>query len=247
MASYGLGGPGIAAVATGWLLALGALIGTVAVVPRMGRDRTARHVITAWRARAAMPQPLLEQRYHGSLDVITDSERRSLRPIAATAYDVAVLTGELLADLLVIPGVRIFRGVRAAGTALPLIPHAVSAGRQLVLIESVSWPPGCYETAADGHVHCDGTYIGQSARPLTATVRHWRESLPKSHHVSAVVVVHAAAEGQVTLPAATPGDLAWVRAEDAVRDVRQRILCGRQDTSRDLVAALVAAIAGEAD
>jgi hypothetical protein len=249
----------VAASALVWLLALGGLIGTISVLPELGWDRAlwvaalcgapsaaawmTRRVIASRRVHAVVPLRLLERRYHGSLEAITDSERRSLRPIAASAYEVAARTGELLADLVAIPSVRIFHSVRAAGADLPLIPHAVSAGRRLVLIESVAWPPGRYETAVNGRIHCDGTYIGQSVQPLIAAVQHWRKSLPKSHRVSAVIVVHAAAEGDVTLPAATPGELAWVHAEDAIGDIRQRILCGRQDVSRYLVAALIEAAA----
>jgi len=249
----------VAASAVAWLLALGGLIGTISVLPQLGWSRAlsvaalcaappsalwmTRRAIESRRIRAEVPSPLLEQRYHGRLEAITDSERRSLRPITATAYEVAARTGELLAGLIAIPSVRIFHGVHPAGADLPPIPHAIIAGRQLVFIESVAWPPGRYETAENGRIHCDGTYIGQSVRPLIAAVEHWRKILPKSHRVSAVIVVHAAAEGDITLPAATAGDLVWVRADDAISDMRQRILCGRQAVSRSLVAALIAATA----
>jgi hypothetical protein len=249
----------VAASVLVWLLALGGLIGTLSVLPQLfwyqalwvaalcGAPSVAvwmtRRAVASRRVHAVVPRSLLELRCHGSLAAITDSEHRSLRPVAASAQEVAARTGELLADLIAIPSVRIFRGVRAAGADLPLVPHAIGAGRQLVLVESVAWPAGCYETATTGRIHCDGTYIGQSVRPLLATVQHWRDSLPKSHHVSAVIVVHAAADAEVRLPAATPGDLAWVRAEDAIGDLQQRILRGRQDVSRYLIAALIAATA----
>jgi hypothetical protein len=251
----------VTASAVGWLIALGGLVGTISALPQLGWSQAlsvaalcvapssalwlTRRAAEARRIRAEVPPPLLKQRYHGRLEAITDSERRSLRPITASAYEVATRTGELLADLIAIPSVRIFHGVLPAGADLPPIPHAISAGRQLLFIESVAWPPGRYETAENGRIHCDGTYIGQSVRPLIATVRHWRKILPKSHQVSAVIVVHAAGGG-VTLPTATSGDLAWVYAHDAVRDIRQRILCGRQSVSRNLVAALIAATADQA-
>src|SRR6516162_8910334 len=96
-----------------------------------------------WTADQARPATALPGRCHGSLDVITDSERRGLRPIGTTAREVAARTGALLNDLLALPGVRIFQGVRPdAAPDMPRIPHAVSAGRQLILIESVAWPPG---------------------------------------------------------------------------------------------------------
>jgi hypothetical protein len=193
------------------------------------------------RRRALLPPAVLAQRYHGRLEAITDSERRALRPIAASAYEVASRTGDLLADLLVLPSVRIFHGVRPKGAELPPIPHAVSAGRQLVFVESVAWPPGCYETAENGRIHCDGTYIGQSARPLDTAVEHWRKALPRTHHVSGVIVVHSTSDGELTLPAAAPGGLAWVHASQAAPAIRQRVERERQPASRRLVAALIAA------
>ena len=190
-----------------------------------------------------MPATVLTGRCHGSLDAITDSERRGLRPIGSTAREVAIRTGALLTDLLALPGVRIFQGVRQAAVDAPRIPHAVSAGHRLVLVESVAWPPGRYATTPAGQIHCDGVYIGQSVRPLIAAVRHWRQALPRGHRVSALVVVHPTAEGELALPAATAPDLAWARASDAVRDIRAHLPRGRQPVSIKAVAALVAAIA----
>jgi hypothetical protein len=252
----------LTASAVGWLLALGGLIGTISVLPQLGWGRAlpvallctappsalwmTRRAIELRRIRAVVPRPLLEQRYHGRLEAITDSERRSLRPITATAYEVAARTGELLADLTTIPSVRIFQAVRSAGVDVPPIPHAISAGRQLVFIESVAWPQGRYETAENGRIHCDGTYIGQSVDPILAAVRYWRKILPKSHHVSAMIVVHPAAEDDIKLPAATQDDLVWVHADNAVREIRQRIVSGRQVVSRNVVAALIAATADPA-
>lgn len=182
---------------------------------------------------------------HGSLDTITDSERRALRPIGATAYEVAARTGVLLAALLGRPGVHIFQGVRPApADGAQRIPHAISAGRQLIFVESVAWPPGRYTADADGRIHCDGTYIGQSTLPLVNAVRHWRQMLPRGHLVSALVVVHPTAEGELALPAAVARDLAWTSAADAVRDIGARLPRGRQAASTRAVAALVAATAG---
>jgi hypothetical protein len=152
----------------------------------------------------------------------------------------------LLADLITIPCVRIFHGIHPAGANLPLISHAISAGRQLVLIESVAWPPGHYETTSDGRIHCDGTYIGQSVYPLIAAVRHWQELLPKNHLVTAMIVVHAVGEGDIALPDRAPGGLVWVLADEAARNIRQRIMNRPQSVSRNAVAALLAATASPA-
>ena len=188
---------------------------------------------------------LASGRWHGSLDAITDSERRALRPIGTTAGEVAAATAALLAELLAFPGVRIFQGVSAAPANSPRIPHVISSGSQLLLVESVAWPPGEYATMADGRIHCDGTYIGQSVRPLIAAVRHWRAVLPGDHVVSALVVVHPAARGDLILPAAVPSDLAWAHACDAACYLRARLPQGEQTISVRAIAALSVAIAGE--
>lgn len=200
-----------------------------------------RRVRAARDARALLPPEVFERRYHGSLAVIRDTERRSLRSIGASAYDVAARTGVLLAGLSAVPGVRIFLGVRPAGTHLPPTPHAVSAGRQLVLVESVAWPPGCYRVGASGEVLCDGVYIGQSVRPLRDAVRHWRRSLPRGSRVTARVVVHPPHGATVALPPGADADIAWLLAEEAEAGIRQHISAGRRPPHRGTMAALVRA------
>jgi hypothetical protein len=201
----------------------------------------ARRVVASVRTRATVPSAVLARRYHGSLQEVTDSERRPLRPIGTSAYDIAVRTGALLAELVTIPSVRIFHGVRPSVAGAPVIPHVLCAGRQLLLVESVAWPPGRYETMPGGRVVCDDVYIGQSVRPLVRAVRQWRATLPRGHRVSAVIVVHPAGEGTVVLPAGLPGELTWVLAGEAIQDLRRRVVRGRQAVSRSAVAALLAA------
>jgi hypothetical protein len=241
------------------MLALGGLISTISAVPQLGPARTlglaalctappsalwmSRRAAAARRLRGTLSLRMLERRCHGTLDAITDSERRSLRPIATTAYQVAARTSELLADLVAIPSVRIFHGVRPAGAHLPLIPHAISAGRRLILIESVAWPSGRYETTADGRIHCDGTYIGQSTTSLVNCVQHWRRAMPKRHQISAMVIVHAPADADITLPDGSPPDVMFVHADDANRVIRHQVGDGREPVSRYLLATLIEATA----
>ena len=127
---------------------------------------------------------------------------------------------------------------------LPRIPHAICAGRQLLLVESVAWPPGRYQEAA-GRIHCDGMYIGQSVLPLVNAARYWREALPRGHRVSALVVVHPTAEGDLELPGAAASELAWTCAGDAVRAIVTRLPRGQPAASARAVAALIAATAGK--
>lgn len=203
---------------------------------------TMRGTADPWSAGSAFPAAVLSRRWHGSLDAVTDSERRALRPIGTTAHEVAASTGVLLAGLLALPSVRIFQGVRQPAAGAPPIPHAISAGRRLVLVESVAWPPGRYTVAVTGQIHCDGIYIGQSVVPLSAAVGHWREILPPDHQVSGFVVVHPAARGDLVLPLAAAGELAWAPAGQAARAIRAHLPTGRQAVSTPAVLALLAAV-----
>lgn len=183
----------------------------------------------------------MSRRSYGNLEMITDSERRALRSIGRTAREVAATTGALLAGLATLPGLRIFQGVRLGDTNMPRIPHVISAGRRLLLVESVAWPPGRYAITDVGRIYCDGVYIGQSVRPLIAAVHHWRKTLPRGHQVSAVVIVHPISQGHLVLPAATSRDLAWTRVSNATCDIRAHFPPGEPATSLRAVAALIAA------
>jgi hypothetical protein len=187
----------------------------------------------------------LPARLHGSLEAITDSERRTLRPIGTTARNIAERTGELLAGLPDRPGLWVFQGIRPTTADLPRIPHAIGAGRQLVLVESVAWPPGCYTITPAGQVHCDDVYIGQSVAPLLAAIEHWRAILSRAHRVGALVVVHPTAQGTLTLPAASSCGLAWSRARDTVRYLIHLLPHGQQPTSLRLIGELFRAAAEE--
>jgi len=189
--------------------------------------------------------PSPASRCHGSLASIIDSERRALRPIDITARDAAVRTGDILTSLLTLPGMHVFQGVRSAPADLPRIPHAISCGRRVVLVESVAWPPGRYATAPTGRVYCDGAYIGQSVRQLTAAVRWWRDSLPSGHRVIGLVVVHSCTDGELTLPDAASRDVAWTQADDAAATIRALLPRRLDRASIRAIAALVAATAEE--
>ena len=193
-------------------------------------------------ASPAVPATIVSGRSHGSLNAITDSERRALRPIGMTAHEAAVRTGTILTGLFALPGVRIFQGVLPTAADVPRIPHVVSLGRRLLFVESVAWPPGRYVTTAAGRIHCDGVYIGQSVRPLIAAVRYW-EILLDRHWVSALVIVHPIATGELALPAAAGQTLAWVHPDDAVGHICAHLDGEPQTISVRAVAALAAATA----
>lgn len=188
-----------------------------------------------------LPDSLLSRRSHGSLEAIIESERRPLRSIGATAREVAARTSVLLADLLMLPTVRIFEGVRPTSADLPRIAHAVSAGCRLAFVESVAWPPGHYAATEAGQIHCDGVYIGQSAGPLLAAVKHWRAMLPRGHRVRAIVVVYPTTPGELLLPGPSKRGLAWTRSSEVVSDILAYLPSGRPGVSVRAVAALLAA------
>jgi hypothetical protein len=194
---------------------------------------------------SAQPPAPSAGRWHGSLDSVTDTERRALRSIGTTTHEVAVRTGALLAELLAFPGIQIFQGVAQAAADLPRIPHAISAGRQIILVESVAWPPDRYAATTEGRIYCNGAYIGQSMRPLKHAVRHWQEILPPGHRVSGLVVVHPTEEGDLRLADTAARNIAWARACDAVGAVQAHLPRRRQSASIEAVAALIAAIAEE--
>jgi hypothetical protein len=239
-----------------WLLAAAGLIGVVSFLPDVGWPQVAslvalcgappgalwaaRHVRRSRRILARLTGSMLEQRLHGTLDAISDNPCRTLRPIGMAVGEVAARTGSRLAELIAIPSVRIFHGVRAPSWPAAPIAHVVAAGRTLILVESVAWPPGCYGIDMSGRVNCDGRYIGQSVQPLVDAVRHWRTLLPRSHRVSALVVVHTARDGRYTLPVDVGPDVAWVRMDDALDHVAARVSRHRH-VSPHSIAALVAA------
>jgi hypothetical protein len=189
------------------------------------------------------PITVLTHHSGSSLDVITDSERRSLRSIGITAKEAAVKTDSLLRHLLELPSVRVLLAVHPAADAPP-VPHVVSSGCRLVFVESVAWPPGRYATTSAGRIYCDGVYIGQSVGPLVAAIRRWQANLPDGHWVSAVVVVHSIGDGEIVLPAASAQDLVWTRSRDAVRAVRAHLPHQPRPASVAAIAALLRAAVG---
>jgi hypothetical protein len=248
-----------AAVSTAaWLLAAGGLFLVVSFLPDVGWSQVVslavlcgapqgaiwatRHARTSRRIRATVPRKVLETRLHGNLDAAVGGEGRSLRPIGTTTNEIAARTGSLLGHLIELPGVRIFHGVRCQNSTVPLVAHAVTAGRLVILVESVAWPGGRYELDEDGRIRCDGIHIGQSVVTLMAAVRYWRGVLPRSHRVSALIVVHPAGTGEPRLPAGTVVDLAWTTADDVLALISERVP-RRPAVSTRSFAALVAATA----
>ncbi len=199
----------------------------------------------AARLEAAVPRWMVERRVHGNLDSAGAWPSGELWPLRSVGPGGAVAgarTGVALTTLLDDPRVRLFHGVRVAGRPAPLVAHAVLRRRRIVFVATVVWPPGRYHMAADGRVHCDGVYIGQSIQPLRAAVRVWRDRLP-GHRVGVVVVVHRAGPGDYSLPAHVPGEIDWTMAEDAV-DGLQAGRAGHGGVSRAALCALATATEG---
>lgn len=222
-----------------WLHAM--VAATVAGLPVVGL-LSLRWLHQALRLRAAVTDDVLERRYHGRRGVWTaDGGSSALRPVGASPADVVARTGNLLAALLEVPSVRIFSGVGPASADAVPVSHAVAAGRVVVLVESVAWPAGRYDLDAQGRVISDGMWIGQSVAPLMRTVAAWRAALPRSHRVSALVVVHASDGGTVQLAPRRFADVALVDAAGC-RDEIRAALPARPAVSRHTMAALLAAV-----
>jgi hypothetical protein len=236
-----------------WLVVLGGLAGTVVFLSRLGfvavlplalmcggtgpAISATRRVLLLRRIRAKVPARLLRQRRHGDLTEITNDQNRPLRPVGTTVADVVTRTDALLGPLTALPGVQIFEGVRLPGVSRPAASHAVSAGRLVVLVESVAWPPGQYRMDATGRVRCDGQYIGQTVRSLSAAIRAYRALLPRTHQVCALITVYRAADGDYVLPSGTK-DLRWILADDLLRDLHTLLTPHLSTVSRHTIAAL---------
>ena len=220
----------------GWVRA--AFLVTLCFTPQLALWTT-RHFLASRRIRAGMPVHLLEQRFHGNLDSPVDGaglpalDRPAVR--RGRLADRRVLT-----DLIAIPSVRILHGVGSGDATMPRVNYAVSAGRVLLLIEAVAWPPGRYETDQDGRVRCGARYIGQTVAPLASAVSHWRRALPRTHRVHGLVVVHPCAEGELGFPTATAPDVAWVSADEALETIRRHLPAGSPTVNRHTLAALIA-------
>ena len=248
---------GLAVVGTTgmWLLALAGLIGAVIFLP----DRpwparlsfvalcgaaipavwATRQVVVLRRVRHQVPAALLSQVRHGNLTSVAADDSRPLRPVGMTVDEVVARTDALVGRLSAIPSVRIFQGVQPPGAARPVATHAVSAGRLLILVDSVAWPPGSYRTDATGRVRCDGQYIGQSVQALTMGVRSCRALLPRTHRVFAYVVVHPVGSGEYTLPGDTKL-VHWTLADRLSRELEGRVVREPATVSRHTIAALTA-------
>jgi len=241
---------------TGGLLTVACLISVVSFVPDIGWTEighivvlcvvpqcailAARYVRSSLRLRATLPPSLVDGHLHGNLDAIPDSRLRPLRSIGTAAADVAAQTGALLIGLISNPGVHVFHSIRPASNHIPVVAHAVTAGRTVTLIESVAWPPGRYHVDHDGRVTCDGRYIGQSVDLLQAAVRYWRAALPRSHRVTAIVVVHRTGPGRYALPTALSTEIEWAEPDIALGTLRART-AGRRRVSAHALATLAVA------
>jgi hypothetical protein len=189
------------------------------------------------RIRARVRPAQLYRRRHGDLASTAAEEHRALRPIGVDRAEVVQRTDELLERLLDIPSVRLYRGVRLGGEREAVAAHAVSAGRMLLFVESVAWPPGRYAMDATGRVRCDGLAIGQSAGPLVRAALAFGRLLPRNHRVRSVVVVYRSGAGRYSLPADSR-DLCWVYAEDVAERLAALLVRHRRTVSRHAVAAL---------
>lgn len=249
----------VAVMIGAWALALAGVLGVVTFLPDLDWTTrlwvialcgvtllavwATRQVLAFRRIRHLVPMPMLHQLRHGDLAAVAADDSRPLRPVGMAVAEVVARTDALLGRLSAIPSVRIFQGVRPPGAPRPVASHAVSAGRLLILVESVAWPPGDYRTDATGRVRCDGQSIGQSIEALRDGVRTCGALLPRTHQVCAFVVVHRVGDGEYTLPQ----DTRYVRfmlADDLAGTLEARITREPARVSRHTIAVLTAPPSG---
>lgn len=222
--------------------------GTLLAVALMGGSaQTARHararLKAARKVRGEVPHRVLRQRWHGDLTTVSADEYGALRPIGMARADAVRRTEELISPLTDIPSVRIFRGVHLGGPDRTVAAFAVTAGKLVLIVEPVAWPPGHYLIDATGQVRCDCRFIGQSAGPLAAGVAALRARLPRTHRVRALVAVLPIADGAFVLPVPTK-EVAWTLARELPITMRTELARHPRTVSRHIIAALAHAPAG---
>ncbi|NMO51689.1 hypothetical protein HH310_10860 [Actinoplanes sp. TBRC 11911] len=171
-------------------------------------------------------------RLRGTLECLTDDEKRPLRPIGMGVREAAARTGDLLVRLADIPGVRLLAGVRVTRRTPP-IGFVLVTATHVLLIESVAWPSGAYTTTSQGAILCDGVDIGQSVHPLAGAVHRMRR-LARRRVVSAAVVVHPSDSGRPSLPVTHPGGPIWLSPGE-VRSHIARHLRGKTYRHTDII------------
>jgi hypothetical protein len=218
----------------GWLGPAGLAVLGASMLPAYYLTGRVRRLV---RLEARAPRRLVERRRYGELPAAATAGSRSLRPVVADDQEIIARTDAQLSALTVMPGVRIFRGVRAGQPARVIATHAVSAGPVVVLVESVAWPPGSYHVDGAGRVLCDGLHTGQSVEDVVASVATCQALLPRDHQVSAVVSVERTGSGGYALPPPSAG-LSWTFAEDLVATLTARLARHPASVSRHVVATL---------
>jgi hypothetical protein len=121
------------------------------------------------------------------------------------------------------------------------------AGRRVVLIESITWPPGRYVLGEGCRIICDDMRTGQSVRPLVASIDRWRTTLPPDHTVAALIVVHPIGMGTLNLPDSPQPDLVWSLAGSAISSLYTLLPSGTWTASDAVLAVFRNASAADAD
>lgn len=171
-----------------------------------------------------------------------DNPAPPLRSIGPNSRTVADRTHAQLAAPAADAGAVFFGAVRLS-VAPAMAAPAMVAGRLVVFVATVHWPPGCYAIGGDDRVYCDGVYTGQSVGPLRDALAQWRARLPWRHQVAAMVIVHPYGPGSYDLPSSDGAELEWAMADVALDRLRDRLRHGGRP-SRRAVRALAAAAGG---
>ncbi|MBC9705956.1 MAG: NERD domain-containing protein [Enterococcus sp.] len=104
------------------------------------------------------------------------------------------LSEQLLRSLLVIPGTRIFHGVKFPGSKTADIDHVIVNGDKIVLVDSKNWKGGDYWWSDSKTVErYAGGRTDKFTMHLPVALDHYKNKF-KGHQTRGIVLVHASNE-----------------------------------------------------
>lgn len=107
------------------------------------------------------------------------------------------LTGDVLEELLVIPGVRVIHGLKFPGSEKADVDHAVVYGRKIAFIDSKMWKPGKYSWNNRGEIVKDTGYRDLETITHFPTAVHKYANLLPEAEVGGFMLIHPNQHGSI--------------------------------------------------
>ncbi|EAR25864.1 hypothetical protein A20C1_08288 [marine actinobacterium PHSC20C1] len=171
-----------------------------------------RNIMTA--AQTVFPGGLRERYFAGEPLVLNENSGELERRLAVAER----LSTPLLEQLLVMPGVTLVGGLELPGSRTSHVGHAVVAGSQIALIDSVLWMPGQYVLDAWGRVVRDGK-IDEHINVTTAIAAQRYSADRPQLKIRSWAVVHRLADAPLTIATEPQNAVRLVTPEDLLREV----------------------------